>query len=184
MNIFRPAEAVDEQAFDAEFTEIVNLHLDPLYNYTRYMVTDGEEASDIVQTTFLTLYKNFKKLDRSQPLKPWLYKVARNNCLDYLKKKRALNFSELDMEIYDIPETDTDLEVQANSEILQESVRQILDSLPTTVKEIMVLHYFDDFSFEQIAQQLELPLNTIKSHFYRGKSRIYQQLKQQIHGHN
>ncbi|MBX4205339.1 MAG: sigma-70 family RNA polymerase sigma factor [Candidatus Doudnabacteria bacterium] len=165
-----------------DFASIVNQNIDGLYNFAAYMVSDKEEAKDIVQTTFFAMFKNFSKLDQSKPLKPWLYKVARNNCLDYLRKKKALNFSELKDEL-EVPETDPLLEEQMNSSLAIDQFRTQLDSLPTVVKEIMLLKYFEDFTFEQISEQLDTPLNTVKSHFYRGKAKLYQITKDQ-HGHN
>jgi RNA polymerase sigma-70 factor (ECF subfamily) len=171
-----------QSATEAEFALIVNQNIDGLYNYASYMVSDKEEAKDIVQATFFAMFKNFGKLDASSPLKPWLYKVTRNNCLDYLKKKKALNFSELIDEI-EIPESDSKLEEQLNSNLAIGQFRIHLDILPTTVKEVMLLKYFEDFTFEQISEQLNLPVNTVKSHFYRGKTKLYQIMKEQ-YGHN
>lgn len=184
MEVFKPAAVADRAAVEAEFTEIVNAHIDQVYNYASYMVLDKDEAFDIVQTTFLALFKNFSKLDRSKPIRPWIYKVARNNCLDYLKKKKALNFSELNNEVLEVPESDYDLEAQAGSEIFQDKVKEIFGILPTTVKEVMILKYFDDLTFEEIAEHMQIPVNTVKSHFYRGKSKVCQILKDQVYGHN
>lgn len=171
--------AVREQDAKEEFyTSIVNGHLDEIYNYARYMVLDYDEADDIVQKTFLSLYQNLHKLDTSVSLRPWLFRVARNHCLDHIKKKKSLQFSQVEDQILEIPENDTAIEEKVDSELFQENFKRLVETLPVNMKEVLLLRYFQDLTLEQIAGVLEQPLGSVKSNFYRGKARLYQMIKQ------
>jgi RNA polymerase sigma-70 factor, ECF subfamily len=165
------------------FTEIANEHMTAIYNFVRYMVFDHEEANDIVQKTFISLYENFEKVDRSRPIKPWLYKVARNHCLDHFRKKKAYSFSETENEVENIPESDIGIEQQLDSSMYLDKVKEKIKELPPDYKEVLLLKYFEDFTFEQIAESLDMPVNTAKSNFYRGKAKIFKSL-QDDHGYN
>lgn len=178
--IFRDTVFMNEaqaSEIDKNYTAIVNEHLDEIYNFTRYIVFDSDEAEDIVQKTFLSLFHNLKKLDLSLDIRPWLYKVARNHCLDYLKKKKNLQFSEVEEQIAEIPLEDLSLEEQIDSQFFLEKFKQLVEKLPVSIKEILLLKYFQDMTFEQIAQTTGLSVNTVKSNFYRGKVKLYQSLK-------
>ena len=97
--------------------------------------------------------------------------------LDYLKKRKALHFSQLENEIEEIPAEDPGLDELAESGLLEIRLRAVFAELPFPSREIAVLKCLDDFTFEQIAKHLDMPENTVKSHFYRAKSKIYELLK-------
>jgi len=156
------------------YTEIVNEHIDEIYNFARYMLFDADEADDIVQKTFLSFYNNMHKLDMSKPVRAWLYKVARNNCLDHIKRKKPTNFSQMAPDDnFDVPDTEPSLESKLDSAELLESVKREISSLPPQFSEIMLLKYFEDMTFEQIGELLGISPNTVKSNFYRGKSLLF-----------
>ncbi len=166
----KPVVVADKEEL---FTQLVNRHLDEIYNFSKHMVSDSEEANDISQKTFLSLYRNLHKLNFSTSPRPWLFKVARNFCLDYIKKKKPIQFSENEAEILEIPESLPSVEAMLDEEIFLQQFKSNLDNLPVTEKEILLLKYFEDLTFEQIAEIQNIPLNTVKSHFYRAKTRLF-----------
>lgn len=120
------------------------------------------------------------KLDLSQSVRPWLYKVARNNCLDYIKRKKPTNFSDIAPEDnFDIPDGEPTLENQLDSAELLNLVKREIGKLPPQYAEIMILKYFEDMTFEQIGEALEISPNTAKSNFYRGKTLLFKALPRQ-----
>lgn len=159
------------------FTGLVNEHLDEIYNFARYMILDYDDANDIAQKTFLSLYRSLPNLDTEKPLKPWLFKVARNFCLDYLKAKKSVPFSEAEGAALDIPESDAGLEAQLDSELFAGRIRELIGRLPAPYKEVLLLKYFQDFTFGEIASLLGQPENTVKSSFYRGKAKLLELIK-------
>ena len=169
--------ALDTVVSDEQiFTDIAHAHMAGIYNFVRYMVFDHEEANDIVQKTFISLYENFRKLDTENSVRPWLYKVARNHCLDYFRKKKAYSFSETEDEVQNIPESDISIESQLDSAMYLDKVKERIDELSPEYREVLLLKYFEDFTFEQIAETLNIPVNTAKSNFYRGKTKIFKAL--------
>ena len=186
MSIFSSGGIESEQIYigvNQNFTELVYKHQDELYRYACYLVGDKAESFDIVQDTFVALHKNFDTVDRTLSLRPWLYKVAKNLCLDHLKRRKALHFSQMEEdEITEIPNDDPSLEELADSGIAEERMKEIFAQLPFPAREIAFLKYFEDFTFKQISEHLNIPENTAKSHFFRAKSKIYSLLKQNLYG--
>jgi RNA polymerase sigma-70 factor, ECF subfamily len=172
MELVRQRET-NAAAMEADFTQAVNTYLDDVYNYARYMVQDADEADDIAQKTFLSLYNNFSKIDRQRPLKPWLLKVARNHCLDFFKAKRMSVFSEFEHEIIDIPESVPSIESQLDSKDFLETVKDHIKALPLPAREILLLKYFEELTFEEIGTALSIPVNSVKTHFYRAKTKLF-----------
>ncbi|MBL8030566.1 MAG: RNA polymerase sigma factor [Candidatus Doudnabacteria bacterium] len=159
------------------YTNLVNTHLDEIYNFSYHMLFDHEEAQDVAQKTFIALHKNIIKLDLNFPVRAWLFRVARNNCLDAIKRKKALLFSDLEEESLEVPSEDPGLETKLDDVLFLESFKEQLKDLPANVREIMVMKYYEDLTFEEISDILARPLNTVKSQFYRGKIRLYKIIK-------
>ncbi len=170
-----PAQA---ESVEEIFTQLVHAHVDELYNYASYMVFDRDDADDIVQKTFISLHQQLSKLDMTKPIKPWLFRVAKNQCLDYFKAKKASVFSELsETFVEDIPESAPGLDEQLSSDLFLEQVREQIKQLPLPAREILLLKYFEEFTFEEIADILSLPVNTVKTSFYRGKVKLLRLLE-------
>ncbi len=171
--------AASAETADQIFTTLVNAHVNEIYNYARYMVLDSDDADDITQKTFISLYKNISKLDLQKPIKPWLFKVAKNHSLDYFKAKKMAPFSELDDSVVqDIPETNASIEEQLHSDMFVETIKEQIKLLPLPAREVLLLKYFEEFTFEEIAEVLSISPNTVKSHFYRGKVKLLNLLEQ------
>src|SRR5258706_14989540 len=88
----RPSLAGDQQAFES----LVKRYSASLFNFICRFLGDYDQASDILQQVFLQLYISLSNLRTGEPLKAWLFQVARNRCLDELRKKRAIHFSDLE----------------------------------------------------------------------------------------
>lgn len=173
MNLLSSSNTITDHN-EQVYTEIVNTHINEIYNFARYMLFDSDEADDIVQKTFLSFYNNMNKLDMSSSVRPWLFKVARNNCLDHIKRKKPVNFSTIAPDdVFDIPDEDPSLEAKLDNAELLETVKREISNLPPQYSEVMLLKYFEDMTFEQIGETLEISSNTAKSNFYRGKSLLF-----------
>lgn len=173
MNLLSSSNTITAHS-EQVYTDIVNEHIDEIYNFSRYMLFDADEADDIVQKTFLSLYNNMNKLDMTKSVRPWLYKVARNNCLDHIKRKKPMNFSVISPDdSFDVPDNEPSLESKLDNAELLETVKREISNLPPQYREIMLLKYFEDMTFEQIGEVLDISPNTVKSNFYRGKSLLF-----------
>ncbi|MFD1255860.1 RNA polymerase sigma factor [Mucilaginibacter terrae] len=157
------------------FADLMQRYKDSIYFMSLKMVNNKEDAMDITVETFA---KAFEKLDKYQPeyaFSTWLFRVATNNCIDFLRKKK-LNTVSIDNMIDD----DDDRPMQIKSDTLNpeessikkqqsEGLKLLIESLPARYRNLLTLRYFDELSYEEIAQQLDLPLGTVKAQLFRAK---------------
>ncbi len=160
----------DEKAFHG----ILKRYLKPIYAFI-YRLTDNQDMSeDIAQDTFIKVWKNLDKYDTKYSFKTWLYTIAHNTTLDWLKKKKAIVFSSFeDSEGENYFTTSlADNTLLPDELFLQEENKKLLteslDKLPLLYKEILTLHYQQELSFIEIAHIVNKPLETIRSQHRRG----------------
>ena len=155
------------------FRTLLNRYTKPVYNFVRHMISNTDEAEDITQEVFIKVWKNLKKYKLGQNFKTWLFTIAKNSTIDFLRKKKALNFSDLENKDDDfsfsetIPDEnllpDEALQKLQNSEFLN----KLLDQLSFEYKTILLLHYQEEMTFDEIGKILKKPLNTVKSYHRR-----------------
>ncbi|PIR49205.1 hypothetical protein COU80_00450 [Candidatus Peregrinibacteria bacterium CG10_big_fil_rev_8_21_14_0_10_55_24] len=160
------------------FTALVERYAPGLLRYARRLTRNDEDAQDIVQETLVRLHQNLAKLDFSDPLKPWLYRVCTNLCRNLAKRKRTIAFSDLESD----EEDSSFVELQESqeptpSEILLASVRaevvaKAVAALPQKYQAVVALYYWEGLSYEEIADVLRIPINTVRTHLKRAKDRL------------
>ena len=156
---------------DLEIKEIVEKYTPQIYNYARRFV-GADSADDVTQEIFIKVWKNLKKFNKDKSsFKTWIFTIARNTTIDFLRKRKDISFSMLGNEEEDFSETIKD-EVALPDEVFQklqdiELLNSILDKLPEQYKTVLVLHYQEEMTFEEIGKVLNKPLNTVKSHHHR-----------------
>jgi RNA polymerase sigma factor (sigma-70 family) len=182
------AQAGDQHAFEL----LVSRYHCPLVSYIRVLLKDGDQASDVLQHVYLQLYVSLPILLTNVSLRAWLFQVARNRCLDELRKRRRraeIPFSTLDRE--DKEEELSPVEAIPDPEPLPEEVAERIDlhcllqeaivSLPPKVRSIVHLHCFRQLSFAEIGRTLKLPEPTVKASFYRSLPRLRKALASSTH---
>ncbi len=165
--------AGDQQAFEV----LVQRYSAPLFTFIRRFVGDYDVASDILQQVMLQLYLSLPKLRTGDPLKAWLYQVARNRCLDELRRKRAIPFSELekgtDEEEQSLVDTMQDLsplpEEVVERRDVQETLLKAIRALPPKFRAVVLLRYAAQLSYAEIGRVLTMPEATAKTYFQRAK---------------
>ena len=155
------------------FACLVERHLKGTYNFVWRIVGNQEEAQDITQETFVKTWQNLKKYRASQNFRTWLFCIARNTAIDWLRKKKNFVFSDFQDEegnniltekLADPSPLPDELLVRAeNQNILDEALNQ----LSPIYREVLVLRFNDHFSFKEIASVLKKPTNTVKSRHRR-----------------
>lgn len=136
----------------------------PLYNYIYRIVYRKEDAEDILQETFLKIFKNIKNIDFKRNFKSFIFKIARNSCIDFLRKKRKeIGFTD---EIYEKPDN---FEERMK---LKSKIERLLSNLKREEREIIVLKYIENFKIKEIAEILEIPENTVKIKIFRALKKI------------
>jgi len=171
------AKRGDEDAY----SWLLNRYNAAIYNYCRRMVR-GEDARDLAHETFVKAFLSIESFDETKLFAPWLFRIAHNLVIDYLRKKRAPTCSltvEDDGETRDVEFADRTLapdELVSRKEI-REAFSAALDSLETEYKEALVLRHVEGFSYDEIAGILKLPLGTVKVRIHRGRERLKQKLR-------
>jgi RNA polymerase sigma factor (sigma-70 family) len=163
----------DQQAFEV----LIRRYNVPLFNFIYHFLGDYDQACDILQQVLLQLYVSLPTLRIGDPLKAWLFKVARNRCVDELRRKRAIRFSELEpvndeeemSPLIAVPDTSPLPEELAERRDLQQSLQKAIQSLPPKFRAVVVLRYAAQLSFSEIGQTLEMPEATAKTYFQRAK---------------
>jgi RNA polymerase sigma-70 factor (ECF subfamily) len=161
---------------DRAFQEVVNAFQGPVFNLCFRMLGNAQEAEDAAQETFLKAYRNMKRYDPNRKFLNWILSIASNHCIDRLRRRR-LQLISLDewLPRFENPapnpgpeETMTDLE-------LQEDVREILDELGSTDRAAIILRYWYEYSYEEIAQSLSLTVPAVKSRLHRARRSLAEQ---------
>ena len=163
------------------YSKLMHLYRDPLYFMLYEKVNDQEIAKDL---TIEALGKAFKKLHLYTPeytFSTWLFTIARNHCIDYLRKNKLPTSSIDKMMIdndgkktnFDILSTDLDPEQKMEKKQRIAILRQIVDQLKPKYRDLVKLRYFKEFSYEEIADTLSLPLGTVKAQLYRSREQLF-----------
>ena len=171
----------------AAFEKLMNKYYQHIYNLIYKMIFRKEDVEDLTQEAFIKAFNSLENFDRQFAFSTWLYKIATNNCIDYLRKKKLSTFS-IDKEIqsedsdfkFEIPDT----EYVPDNRIIEEQRKKIIDeaieSLPEKYKRVIVLRHKKEMEYEEIAEKLELPLGTVKAHIFRGRELLNKYLKNKI----
>ena len=165
--------AGDQYAFEM----LVRRYNVPLFNFICHCLGDYDQACDVLQQVFLQLYISMPTLRTGEPLKAWLFQVARNRCLDELRRKRAIHFSELESGNDDddlsplaiMPDTRPLPEEIAERRDLQQSLQRAIQGLPPKFRSVVLLRYAGQLSFSEIGKTLNMPEATAKTYFQRAR---------------
>jgi RNA polymerase sigma factor (sigma-70 family) len=178
------ALAGDEQAFEV----LVHRYSTPLFNFICRFLGDYDQACDISQQVFLQLYISLPTLRIGEPLRAWLFQVARNRCLDELRRKHTVHFSELETTSDEdelsplavMPDTSPLPEELAERHDLQVHLQQAILALPPKFRPVVILRYTAQLSFSEIGRTLQMPEATAKTYFQRAKPLLRSALATQL----
>lgn len=165
------------QGDDAAFAKLVQTYLPRVFAFTNRLLIDPALAEDASQETFIRAWKNFKKFDAARPFAPWLLAIAHNTALDLLRKKKPLSFSEYERPqdtglAETIPDPEPLPDEVFSRKALADEVREALAQLPIRDRELLLLRYEEELSFEEIATLLGMPANTVRSIHRRALARL------------
>jgi RNA polymerase sigma-70 factor (ECF subfamily) len=159
---------------EKNFPELLQKYLKPVYAFVYQITRDRAMSDDIVQETFVKVWKNLKKYSPEYSFKTWLYTIAHNTTLDWLKKKRSATFSDFENETGENSFTESlidgsllpdELFIQKENVIMFEKA---FEKMPALYREILTLHYHQELSFIEISTIINRPLETIRSQHRRG----------------
>lgn len=146
-----------------DLVELVENHYEMLFRYSYRLTGSAADAEDVVQQTFLTAQAKIDQLREANAARSWLFTIARNT---YLKSIRDKVGQSVSLESVLEPTQPVEPETEIDSEELQ----AVLNELPEEYKAPLILFYFQEFSYKEIAAQLEVPIGTVMSRLARAKS--------------
>jgi len=168
---------------ESAFREIVGRYKDGLYTFLKRFVNQQELLEDVFQETFLQLFSSRDSFDTSRPLRPWLFTIAANKAKDALRKQQrkptisigAIADSQ-EMSFDDVlniltSDNTTPYDHLEKSETSTQ-VKQIVANMPENLRQILILAYFNKFSYKQMAQILSIPIGTVKSRLHTAVGRF------------
>ncbi|MDH4223367.1 MAG: RNA polymerase sigma factor [candidate division Zixibacteria bacterium] len=148
------------------FNLLVQQYKVKLFNLLYRMLGSREEAEDILQETFLRVYREREKYDFNYSFSTWIYTIALNLCRNEYKRRRKVKFFSLDI-LFNHP--DLDSENFGNKNRLSSILEKAMNSLPVKYKKVFVLRDVNQLSYEEIALALSIPLGTVKSRVNRAR---------------
>jgi RNA polymerase sigma-70 factor (ECF subfamily) len=179
------------QGDEAAFREIVSRYKNSLYAFLKQFLNRQELAEDVFQETFLQLFTSRHSFDPSRPLRPWLFTIAANKAKDALRKSQrvaaipigTLSDSE-EMSFDDVLNTLSSDSTMPYEELEQGEtsarVAQTIANMPENLREILILAYFNKFSYKQMANILSIPIGTVKSRLHTAVARFAKEWKASV----
>lgn len=183
ISLIEEALAGKQSAYD----KLMKKYYQHIYNLIYKMIFKKEDVEDLTQEAFIKAFNSLQHFDRQFAFSTWLYKIATNNSIDYLRKKKLNTFS-IDKEIesedsdykFDIPDTD----YVPDNKIIEDQRKKVLEdaieNLPEKYRQVITMRHKQEKEYEEIAKELNLPLGTVKAHIFRGRELLNKYLKDKI----
>lgn len=166
------------------FEPLIRRYEQSLFSFIYHLLGNYDLACDILQDVFVKFYLSLPDLRIDQPLKPWLFQVARNCCVDELRRRHPISFSQLEgsdeedevSPIAILPDPDPLPEDIAEHHEFQQILHQAINELPLKYCQVVLLRYSARFSFIEISRILNMPQATAKTYFQRARPLLRQAL--------
>lgn len=169
----------DPKTMREGFARIVNLYAERLYWQIRKMVLNHDDANDLLQNTFMKAWTNIDLFRGDAKISTWLYKIALNECLTFLKKQRAINQVSID---------DTDLflanrlkdDAYFDGDELQMNLQKAILTLPEKQRIVFLMKYYEDLKYEEISEILGTSVGALKASYHHAVKRIEEYLMRKL----
>lgn len=161
-----------------DFEKLVTAYEKNVYNLALRMVGDPEDAADMTQETFIKAYRALGSFRGDSKFSSWLYRIASNVCLDFLRSRSRhpqvslSTVDEDDRATFELPDMRQNPEEQLMKKLGMEAVRRGLEQLPEQQRQILVLRELGGLSYAELAQTLGLEEGTVKSRIFRARKRL------------
>lgn len=155
------------------FGEIMQRYEARLMRYVVYLIHDEAMASDVVQETFIKSYKNLQSFNEKYKFSSWLYRIAHNEAMNAIKREKHI-VQELDVEEIHEATYETTTIQDIDRAILHGNVKACLDSLDVRYREVLMLQYYENMKYNEIADVLHMPASTVGVWASRGKAMLKQ----------
>ena len=171
------------------FAELIGRYQQELFAFLARFVSDSAAADDLFQETFIQVHRNAKGFDQNRRFRPWLFTIAANKARDHLRATGRHATQSLDsttghdedatafVDLMDSGFAPPPRELSSAEDVM--AVRWVLASLPAHYREVLVMSYFHQFAYKEIAEMLHIPLGTVKSRLHAALATFAKQYKAQ-----
>lgn len=165
------------------YAELLGRYRDAIYYMLLKMVNNPSDAEDLTIEAFGKAFKNIEQYTPNFAFSTWLFKIASNNCIDFIRKKRGSHISidqgqeEQDSFSDAIQASTLDPEENLIKQQKVSLTRTIVTKLKPRYRRLIELRYFKEYSYEEIAKELDLPIGTVKAQLFRARELLYNILK-------
>lgn len=179
--IDRAVENDDEQAF----AKLLQRYKRPVYHMILKMVRNVDDAEDLTIESFAKAFKSLNRFKKDFTFSTWLFRIATNNTIDFIRKKK-LNTMSIDNTFTDDDGQSVSLDVEDfNPDPQEEAIKLqkvelmqvFVDKLPPKYQKLVRLRYFDELSYEEIAVEIDAPLGTVKAQLHRARELMFEMVK-------
>ncbi len=157
------------------FELIIGRYTDKLNRYFNKFLSNKEDQQDLLQDVFIKCFININNFDTDQKFSPWIYRIAHNEAVNLLKKNSSRPFS---FDIFDEalsfahPKAKEDSESDSEKLLIKKYLDSILEEIDIKYKEIIILYFYEDFSYKDISDVLKIPISLVGVRIQRGKKEI------------
>ncbi|MDX2129108.1 MAG: sigma-70 family RNA polymerase sigma factor [Chloroherpetonaceae bacterium] len=177
----------DDFKRNQSYKRLLNKYRSPIYNLILKIVHDPNEVEDLVQETFSKAFNSLANFNKEFAFSTWLYRIATNSSIDFLRKRRLKTFSidnpiktkddEYTMEIPDSSSEPGRNVIQGQRDAL---VREAIKQLPEKYRKVIEMRHLSERTYEEIAEDQNLPLGTVKAHIFRAREMLYKSLRDKL----
>lgn len=172
------------------YAVLLNKYKNAVYFTTLKMVNNADDAEDLTMKTFTKAFQNLNAYDDSYAFTTWLFRIATNTTIDFIRKKR-LHTSSLDESIFEDEDGVTHAETIVAPALDPEEkyvkqqrsriIREVIDTMDDKYKVLIQAYFFDELKYEEISERYDLPLGTVKVRLKRAKEFLYKLLEDNQH---
>lgn len=163
--LIKAAQSGDRDALITLLREIEN----HVYRTAYYILGNEQDALDAAQEALIRIYTKINSYEEKAQFKTWVQRIVTNLCIDKFRRAKPT----VSIEQHDLSFTDhKTVEDEVMSSYIAQDIREAIDKLPEHHRSVVVLRYLEDFSYNEIAESLDLPINTVKSYLFRARHQL------------
>jgi RNA polymerase sigma factor (sigma-70 family) len=170
------AHLIDVQTREKAFRELISLYKERLYWHIRKIVISHDDTDDVLQNTFIKVYKNIDKFNQESKLFSWMYRIATNEAITFINKRakeRKSTVSDIHEQLASTLESD----VYFSGEAIQNILQKAIATLPQKQQLVFNMKYFDDLKYTEISEILKTSVGALKASYFHAVKKIENYIK-------
>jgi RNA polymerase sigma-70 factor (ECF subfamily) len=177
----RAVQGKDQKAY----AELMRRYKKSVFHTILKMVRNVDDAEDLTIEAFAKAFRNLHKFNPEFTFSTWLFRIATNNCIDFIRRKKidttSIHAAYTDSDGTEVSLHIRDVNLNPQEEVIKSQkiviMQHVVTKLPPRYQTLIRLRYFDELAYEEIAQELSLPLGTVKAQLHRARELLYDMVK-------